>query len=94
MYHKILVPLDGSKRAERILSHVKNLHAGIAANRVDIITTKRKARAGKMILDEANKRNYGTVVVGRRGAKHANFFGSVSQYVTERIANRALWLVS
>jgi hypothetical protein len=47
-----------------------------------------------MILDEANKGNYGTVVVGRRGAKHAHFFGSVSQYVTERIANRALWLVS
>lgn len=30
MYNKILVPLDGSKRAERILPHVENLaaHAG------------------------------------------------------------------
>jgi nucleotide-binding universal stress UspA family protein len=25
MYHKILVPLDGSKRAERILPHVEEL---------------------------------------------------------------------
>lgn len=25
MYHTILVPLDGSKRAERILSHVEEL---------------------------------------------------------------------
>ena len=25
MYHKILVPLDGSKRAEKILPHVEEL---------------------------------------------------------------------
>jgi len=68
--------------------------AGIAANRVDIITPKRKGRAGKMILEEAKKGNYGTVVVGRRVANHAHFFGSVSRYVTERITNRALWMVS
>ncbi|MBC2709829.1 MAG: hypothetical protein HGJ94_02075 [Desulfosarcina sp.] len=68
--------------------------AGIAADRVEIITTKRKARVGKMILAEAKKGNYGTVVVGRQGADRAHFFGSVSRYVTERLTNRALWLVS
>ncbi len=67
--------------------------AGIAADRVEILTTKRKAKVGKMILEEAKKGNYGTVVVGRRGADRAHFFGSVSRYVTERIADRALWLV-
>jgi nucleotide-binding universal stress UspA family protein len=66
---------------------------GIAADRVEFITTKRKAKVGKMILDEAKKGNYGTVVVGRRGADRAHFFGSVSRYVTERITDRALWLV-
>ena len=68
--------------------------AGIAADRVEIITTKRKAKAAKMILAEARKGNYGTVVVGRRGADQSHFFGSVSRYVTERITDRALWLVS
>lgn len=68
--------------------------AGIAADRVKIITTKRNARAGKMILEEAKKGNYGTVVVGRRGADQSHFFGSVSRYVTQRITDRALWLVS
>ena len=68
--------------------------AGIAADRVEIITTKRKAKAGKMILAEAKKGNYGTVVVGRRGADQSHFFGSVSRYVTERITDRSLWLVS
>lgn len=68
--------------------------AGIAADRVEIITTKRKAKVGKMILAEAKKGDYGTVVVGRRGADQSHFFGSVSRYVTERITDRALWLVS
>lgn len=67
--------------------------AGIAADRVEIITTKRKAKEGKMILAEAKKGNYGTVVVGRRGADQSHFFGSVSRYVTERITDSALWLV-
>ena len=67
--------------------------AGIAADRFEIITTKRKAKVGKMILEEAKKGNYGTVVVGRRGADQSHFFGSVSRYVTERITDRALWLV-
>jgi nucleotide-binding universal stress UspA family protein len=49
---------------------------------------------GKMILAEAKKGNYGTVVVGRRGADQSRFFGSVSRYVTERITDRAMWLVS
>lgn len=68
--------------------------AGIAADRVEIITTKRKAKVGKMIIAEARKGNYGTVVVGRRGADQSHFFGSVSRYVTERITDSALWLVA
>jgi nucleotide-binding universal stress UspA family protein len=66
---------------------------GITADRVEIITTKRKASVGKMILEEAKKGKFGTVVVGRRGADRAHYFGSVSRYVTQRITDRALWLV-
>lgn len=69
-------------------------NAGTAADRVEIITTQRKAKVGKMILAEAKKGNYGTVVVGRRGADQSHFFGSVSRYVTQRITDSALWLVS
>ena len=67
---------------------------GISADRVDIITKpKRKTSVGKMILAEADKGKFGTVVVGRRGADRAHYFGSVSRYVTQRITDRALWLV-
>jgi len=75
-------------------AEAKLKEAGIAADRVEMITTKRNGRVGKMICKEARKGNYGTVVVGRRGANHAHYFGSVSRYVTERITDRALWLIS
>ncbi len=89
-----------TKASERLMgkffadAEQKLKEAGIAADRVEIITTKPKAKVGKMILEEAKKANYGTVVVGRRGADRAHFFGSVSRYVTERITDRALWLVA
>ena len=89
-----------TKGSERLMGKffadaaLKLKEAGIAADRVEIITIKRKAKVGKMILAEAKKGNYGTVVVGRRGADQSHFFGSVSRYVTERITDRALWLVA
>jgi nucleotide-binding universal stress UspA family protein len=88
-----------TKGSERLIgkffadAEVKFKDAGIAADQVDIIRTERKAKVGKMILEEAYKRDYGTVVIGRRGADRSHFFGSVSRYVTERITDRALWLV-
>ncbi len=87
----------GSKRRmETFFADAKQklAQAGIAADRIEIITTRRKANVGKMIIKEAKKGNYGTVVVGRRGINRAHYFGSVSRYVTERITDRALWLVS
>jgi nucleotide-binding universal stress UspA family protein len=68
--------------------------AEITANRVETITANLNTKVGKMILKEADKGDFGTVVVGRRGVNRAFFFGSVSRYVTERITDRALCLVS
>lgn len=88
-----------TKGSERLIgkffadAEQKLKEAGIAANQVEFIRTKRKANVGKMILEEANKRDCGTVVVGRRGTDRSHFLGSVSRYVTERITDRALWLV-
>lgn len=68
--------------------------AGIQERQIEVKVTKRTVNVGKAIVDEAKKGNYGTVVIGRRGASKAFFMGSVSRYVLDRIANRALWLVS
>jgi nucleotide-binding universal stress UspA family protein len=68
--------------------------AGIQEKQIEIKVAKRAVNVGKAIVDEAKKGNYGTVVIGRRGASKAFFMGSVSRHVLERVSNRALWLVS
>ncbi len=95
-YLNEFVTKGSQRRIEKFFNNAKQKfeEAGIAADHVEIITTKRKSRVGKVILNEAKKGNYGTVVVGRRGANQAHYFGSVSRYITERITDRALWLVS
>ena len=67
--------------------------AGISENRIKIETVKGSRRAGKTILDFAQKGNYGTVIIGRRGVNKSFFMGSVSRYLINKISNRALWIV-
>jgi nucleotide-binding universal stress UspA family protein len=68
--------------------------AGIQENQIDIKAVKRTAKVGKAIVEEAIKGDYGTIVVGRRGVDQSFFMGSVSRFVINAIANRALWIVS
>jgi len=68
--------------------------AGIQEKQIEIKVVERAVNVGKAIVDEAKKGNYGTVVIGRRGASKAFFMGSVSRYVLDKTSNRALWLVS
>jgi nucleotide-binding universal stress UspA family protein len=88
---------QGDKRCiDSFYTHAqkKFKEAGIQEKQIEIKVTKRAVNVGKAILDEAKKGNYGTVVIGRRGASKAFFMGSVSRYILDRISNRALWLVS
>ncbi|KPK18009.1 MAG: hypothetical protein AMK69_25240 [Nitrospira bacterium SG8_3] len=88
---------QGDKRCiDSFYTHAqkKFKEAGIQEKQVEIKVTKRAVNVGKAILDEAKKGNYGTVVIGRRGASKAFFMGSVSRYILDRTSNRALWLVS
>lgn len=87
----------GDKRCiDRFYVHAREKfkQAGIQEKQIEVKVTKRTVNVGKAIVDEAKRGNYGTVVIGRRGASKAFFMGSVSRYVLERISNRALWLVS
>jgi nucleotide-binding universal stress UspA family protein len=81
---------------DRFYTHAqkKFKEGGIQEKQIEIKVTKRAMNVGKAILDEAKKGNYGTVVIGRRGASKAVVLGSVSRYILDRISNRALWLVS
>ena len=68
--------------------------AGIPEGQIAFQVTTRTGNAGKAIIDEAKKGDYGTVVIGRRGLSKAFFMGSVSRYVVDNSSNRAFWLVS
>jgi nucleotide-binding universal stress UspA family protein len=67
--------------------------AGISEEQIRIETLQGGRRIGKTILDFAQKGNYRTVVVGRRGVNKSFFMGSASRYMINKIANGALWVV-
>ena len=66
---------------------------GISEDQIEMKTVKGGRQAGKAILDFAQKGNYGTIVIGRRGINKAFFMGSVSRYIINRVSNCALWIV-
>jgi nucleotide-binding universal stress UspA family protein len=67
--------------------------AGLKKSQVDIKQVVSTINIGKSIVDEVKKGNYGTVVVGRRGADDSFFLGSISRFVLDSVYNRAVWLV-
>ena len=67
--------------------------SGIAADRLDTTTVNGRGNTGKIILEEAQKGNFSTLVIGRKGIDRAFFMGSVSRYIINRASDRAVWLV-
>ena len=67
--------------------------AGLKENQIEINQVKSTINIGKTIVNETEKGNYGTVIVGRRGANNSFFMGSVSRYVLTNASNCAVWLV-
>ena len=68
--------------------------AGISKEQIVVRQTKPRIGIGDAILEEIHKGDYGTVVVGRRGADRSFYMGSVSNYVLAKTSRRAVWLVS
>jgi nucleotide-binding universal stress UspA family protein len=56
-------------------------------------TLKGRGSPGRDILKAAEKGNYSTLVIGRRGIEKAFFMGRVSRYIINRASDRAIWLV-
>jgi nucleotide-binding universal stress UspA family protein len=67
--------------------------AGLKESQIDINQVKSTINIGKTIVDEAEKGDYGTIIVGRRGANNSFFMGSVSRYILTNASNCAVWLV-
>ncbi len=91
-----IISESSRQNIEYIFLNAKTLleKAGLKKNQIHFKTTSRFLSPGKAIIDESEKGNYGTVVVGRSGISKSFFTGSVSRYVINHISNRALWIVS
>ena len=68
--------------------------AGISDNQIKILTLEDGNRPGRIIIETAEKGNFGTVVIGRRGVNKSFFTGSVSHHVINKISGCVLWVVS
>ena len=66
---------------------------GLQENQIEINEVQSTISLGKTIVDQAKKENFGTIVIGRRGANNSFFMGSVSRHILSNAANRAVWLV-
>ena len=87
---------QGNKRCvDSFYVHAKNRfkEAGLQESQIEIKQVTSTINIGKTIVNEADKGEYGTVVVGRRGANDSFFMGSVSRYVLTNATDCAVWLV-
>ena len=66
--------------------------SGISNNQIETITVK-GGNTAKTVLEYAEKGQYGTLVIGRRGIEKAFFMGRVSRFIVSRVSDRAIWLV-
>ena len=91
-----LVSSDDKKRIDQFYSLALKMFkdVGLSESQIDIQTVEGRRRPGKVIIEIAEKGNFGTVVIGRRGINKAFFTGSVSHYVINKASACALWVVS
>jgi nucleotide-binding universal stress UspA family protein len=87
---------QGDKQCvESFYSHAQQrfADAGISEDQIDIREVKSTISVGRAIVDEADKGNFGTIVIGRRGLNQSFFMGKVSRHVLYKASNHAVWLV-
>ncbi len=70
--------------------------AGIPAGRISRKIVQGSGNSGNVIIEEAEKLNFDTIVVGRRGISRVEEFimGRVSTKVTQLAKDRTVWIVS
>ena len=76
------------ERAEKMLAEY-----GISRDRIEVRIAERRRNPGKAIIEKIKSGGFGTIVMGRSGMSRSFFMGSVSNYVTRRATDCAVWLV-
>ena len=66
---------------------------GFKEDHLHLETVSGQRNVGKAILAYARDNGFGTVVIGKHGTSKSLFFGSVAQYVVQKLEDRAVWIV-
>lgn len=88
--------MKGDKNCiDRFFAHALKIlkSYGFDENQIEVKISNTFFNPGKAIVEEAKQRDYGTIVIGRRGINRSFFTGSVSRYVVNQISGKALWIV-
>lgn len=92
-----LVTERGAERIQTFFFQARKilLDAGLSERQISIKIKKYSTNIARDIVTEAAKRNFGTVVLGRRGVSKSRefFMGSVSNKVLTMASNLACWVV-
>ena len=67
--------------------------AGVEESQIDIREVQSVINVGKTIVDEVDKEQCGTLVLGSRGVSESFFLGGVSRYCFNKASNCAVWIV-
>lgn len=92
-----LVTERGAERIQTFFFQARKilLDAGLSERQISMKIKKYSTNIARDIVTEATKRNFGTVVLGRRGVSKSRefFMGSVSNKVLTMASNLACWVV-
>jgi nucleotide-binding universal stress UspA family protein len=91
---EVLCKADERAFNDYVVAALKKLkEEGVSEDRVKVKVIQRRSGPGKAILKEAARKDFGTVVIGRRGAGNSYYMGSVARHLVSRISAQALWVV-
>jgi nucleotide-binding universal stress UspA family protein len=66
---------------------------GFDISKMKLETLEGNLSVTRAIIGYAQDKDFGTIVMGRRGKGQSSFFGSVSRGLFQRVENMALWIV-
>lgn len=72
------------------------IQSGISPEKIDVKVVDGGRRLAKILLEEAQNRKAGTIVLGRRGMNNADNYamGSTTRKIFSQAEKMAVWVVS
>lgn len=86
MYEKILVPLDGSERAECVLPHIEALATGCDVKEVILVSVTERI-AGFMVMDDSSQPSGERLIpeaVGKEEKQAQKYLGKIAKTLEAR----------